>query len=83
MKKDTKSSVNVGEQPPISTDKEEIRRLPISGTVKWEKARSSARVSKKPERWGHNVMVTKIEATSSAEEESLPRVFEIQKPNTN
>ena len=36
------------------------------------KARSSARVSKKPHRWGHNVMVTKIEAASCVEEERKP-----------
>ena len=40
--------------------------------MKWEKekgaARSSAWVSKKPDRWDHNVMVTKIEEASNVEE---------------
>ena len=82
IKNDTNSSVNNEEKQPIAQETEENQNLPITGTVKWEKARSSQRVSKKPDRWGHNKMVTKIEAMSSAEEESLPSVFEIQKPNT-
>ena len=76
-------SDNPEEQNTAIEEKEEIQNFPVSGTVKWEKARCSSRISKKPDRRGHNIMVTKIEATSSAEEESLPSVFEIQKPNTN
>ena len=82
IKNDTNSSVNNEEKQPIAQETEVNQKLTITGTVKWEKARSSQRVSKKPDRWGHNIMVTKIEAMSSAEEESLPSVFEIQKPNT-
>ena len=74
---DTSNSVNNEEKQPIAQETEENQKLPITGTVKWEKARSSQRVSKKPDRWCHNKIVTKIEATSSAEEESLPSVFEI------
>ena len=83
MKNDTNSSVNNEEKQPISQEKEENQKLPITGTVKWEKARSSQRVPKKPDKWGHNIMVTKIEAMSSAEEESLPSLYEIQKPKQN
>ena len=83
IKKDAKSSVNLEEQTTATQEKEEIPKLRISGTVKWEKARSSARVSKKPDRCGHNVMVTKVEAASSVEEKSLPSKFEIQNPNKN
>ena len=83
IEKDANSSVNLEEQTTATQEKEDIQKLPISGTVKWENARSSARVSKKPDRWGHNVMVTKLEAASSVEEKSLPSVFEIQNPNTN
>ena len=60
---------------------EEAQKFSVSGTVKREKARSSKRVSKKPYRWGHNVIVTKIEEASSAENVSLSSVFEIQNPN--
>ena len=83
VKEDVDCSDNPEEQNAAIEEKEEIQNFPVSGTVKWEKDRSSSRISKKPDRWGHNIMVTKIEATSSAEEESLPSVFEIQKPKTN
>ena len=69
-------------------DEEDPKRIPVKGTVKWEKernsaerARTSTRVTKKPDRWGNNIMVTKIEEASSAESESLPSVIEIANPN--
>ena len=83
IKEDVDCSENLEDQNTAIEEKEETQKVPVSGTVKWEKARSSSRVSKKPDRWGHNIMVTKIETTSSAEEESLPSVFEIKNPNTN
>ena len=54
---------------------------PIQGEIKWEmsQARTSKRNKKKPNWLGQNVMVTKIEATSSQDEESLPSVYEIHK----
>ena len=54
---------------------------PIQGEIKWEmsQARTSRRNKKKPNWLGQNVMVTKIEATSSQDEESLPSVYEIHK----
>ena len=54
---------------------------PIQGEIKWEmsQARKSKRNKKKPSWLGQNVMVTKIEATSSQDEESLPSVYEIHK----
>ena len=55
--------------------------VPIKGSVKWEK-RASSRVTKKPDRLGNNIMISKIEPDqSSQEEESLPSVYEIKKPN--
>ena len=49
----------------------ELPKLPVKGTVKWEK----------PDRWENNVMITKIEQDShDDEEESLPIVFEIKPP---
>ena len=83
IKEDVDCSENLEDQNTAIEEKEETQKVSVSETVKWEKARSSSRISKKPDRWGHNIMMTKIEATSSAEEESLPSVFEIQKPNTN
>ena len=51
--------------------------LPIQGSVKWEKPRSSASVTNKPDRWDNNVMFSKIEQDSVTEEASLPSVIEI------
>ena len=80
------------EQPETtSNDKEEEEQLqsdttdettnwPIKGSIKWEKSRSSARVTKKPDRWGNNIMISKIEPESAVEEESLPSVIEIPNP---
>ena len=89
---------NFAEQPteaeietPQTTQKEEIQseedeihqlpKAPIKGAVKWEK-RISERKTKKPDRWGNNFMVTKVEKESTDEEESLPSVFEIQLKQT-
>ena len=94
---DMETPNNFAEQPieaeietPQTTQKEEIQseedeinqlpKVPIKGAVKWEK-RISERKTKKPDRWGNNVMVTKVEKESTDEEESLPSVFEI--PQTN
>ena len=78
-------------ESPQTTQKEEIQseeddfhqlpKVPIKGAVKWEK-RISERKTKKPDRWGNNVMVTKVEMESTDEEESLPSVFEIQPKQT-
>ena len=55
-------------------------RIPAKKSVKWEK-RCSERVTKKTDRWGNNVMISKIEKESTdGEEESLPSVFE-RKPS--
>ena len=48
---------------------EEETNMPIRGSIKWEKSRTSARVTKKPDRWGNNIMVSKID---KIEQESLP-----------
>ena len=60
-----------------SAEKSTLESTPIQGTVKWEKSRTSSRVTKKPDRWGNNVMIAKIEPDSANEEESLPSVMEI------
>ena len=61
-------------------DEPEKKKIPIKGDINWEKekkpTRSSTRNHKKPNWLGHNIMVTKVESESSAEE-SLPSVFEI------
>ena len=49
----------------------------LQETIKWEKKRSSNRVTKKPDRLGNNIMISKVEAPSSQEEQSLPSVYEI------
>ena len=58
-------------------------KIPVKGTAKWEKKASERRASegttKKRDRWGNNVMITKVEKVSNDEEnESLPSVFEIR-----
>ena len=63
-----------------SAEKSTLESTPIQGTVKWEKSRTSSRVTKKPDRWGNNVMISKIEPDSVNEEESLPSVMEIPNP---
>ena len=55
----------------------------IQGPKKWEKqnsnkARCSAGVTKKDDRWGNNVMISKIEQESNAD--SFPSVFVIPNP---
>ena len=64
-----------------SAEKSILESTPIQGTVKWEKSGTSSRVTKKPDRWGNNVMISKIEPESANEEESLPSVMEIPNPN--
>ena len=69
--------------PTEMRESEEEASLPIKGSIKWEKPRTSARVTKKPDRWGNNIMRSKIEKESQPEEEeSLPSVIEIQNPNS-
>ena len=64
-------------------ESEEDASLPIKGSIKWENPRTSARVTKKPDRWSNNIMISKIEKESQPEEEeSLPSVIEIQNPNS-
>ena len=62
--------------------KSNLPQAPIQGEIKWEMAqtRTSKRNKRKPNWLGQNVMVTKIEATSSQDGESLPSVYEIKKP---
>ena len=56
----------------------ESPRIPAKEPVKWEK-RCSERVTKMPNCWGNNVMISKIEKESTeGEEESLPSVIEIK-----
>ena len=84
-----KSKSETGEETEKEEEKEEIidepekKKIPIKGDIKWEKekkpTRSSTRNQKKPNWLGHNIMVTKVEPESSAEE-SLPSVFEITPP---
>ena len=63
-----------------SAEKSTLESAPIQGTVKWEKSRTSSRVTKRPDRWGNNVMIAKIEPDSANEEENLPSVMEIPNP---
>ena len=87
----TEQPIEAEIETPQITQKEEIQseedeishlpKVPIKGAVKWEK-RISERKPKKPDRWGNNVMVTKVEKESTDEEESLPSVFEIQPKQT-
>ena len=60
----------------------EMPNIPTNKMVEWDKkSLSSARISKKPERSGHNPMVTKVEEESNCEEEPrLPSVIEIPHP---
>ena len=50
-----------------SAEKSTLESTPIQGTVKWEKPRTSSRVTKQPDRWGNNVMIAKIEPDSANE----------------
>ena len=61
IKEDVNSSIDPEASSALTKEREdnareEDQKLPVSGTAKWEKARSSARVSKKPDIWGHDVM---------------------------
>ena len=69
------------EEAQIEEEIDQLPKIPIRGTVKWEK-RSSERKTKKPDRWGKNVIITKVEKESTDEEESLPSVFELQPKQT-
>ena len=66
------SSDNEEEESIQPNNSEEATQMPIKGSIKWEKPRMSARVTKKPDRWGNNIMISKVEQESTAEEESLP-----------
>ena len=63
-----------------SAEKSTLESTPIQGSVKWEKYRTSSRVTKKLDRWGNKVMIAKIGPDSANEEESLPSVMEIPNP---
>ena len=88
LKEEAESSVenDEPEETPHISEQEKpesnLPQTPIQGEIKWELAqtRTSKRSKRKPNWLGQNVMVTKIEATSSQDEESLPRVYEIKKP---
>ena len=56
--------------------------VPVQGLVNWElnDTRTSRRIKKKPDWLGENVMVAKLEETSSIEDASLPSVYEMKKP---
>ena len=55
---------------------------PTQGEIKLEmvQTRTSKRNKRKPNWLGQKVLVTKIEVTSSQDEERLPSVYEIKKP---
>ena len=74
------SSDNEEEESIQPNNSEEATQMPIKGSIKWEKPRTSARVTKKPDRLGNNIMISKVEQESTAEEESLPSVIEIPNP---
>ena len=85
MEKQVPENINNYEDtdPTEMRESKEEANLPIKGSIKWEKPRTSARVTKKPNRWGNNIMISKIEKESHPEEEeSLPSVIEIQNPNS-
>ena len=84
MEKQVPENINNYEDadPTEMRESEEEANLPIKGSIKWEKPRTSARVTKNPDRWGNNIMISKIEKESQPEEESLPSVIEIQNPNS-
>ena len=55
--------------------------MPIRGSIKFEKTRTSVIATKTPDPWGNNIMISKIEQKSLPEEASLPSVIEIPNPN--
>ena len=83
--KESKSKIEEEPEKEEMMDKQETKKIPIKGNVKWEKekkpTRSSTRNHKKPNWLGNNIIVTKVEPDSSAEE-SLPSLFEIAPPET-
>ena len=84
MEKERKEEVESNEpkeEEQSEPQTETTTTAPIQGEIKWgmSQARTSKRNKKKPNWLGQNVMVTKIEATSSQDEESLPSVYEIHK----
>ena len=74
------SSDNEEEESIQPNNSEGATQMPIKGSIKWEKPRTSARVTKKPDRCGNIIMISKVEQESTAEEESLPSVIEIPNP---
>ena len=40
------------DEPTEMSKNEEATNMPITGSIKWEESRASARVTKKPDRWG-------------------------------
>ena len=79
MEKEDEQETSANKQNAPSTSG--AKGVPIKGSVKWEE-RASSRVTKKPDRLGINIMISKVEADqSSQEEESLSSVYEIKKPN--
>ena len=76
----TEAETEIVQKEEAQSAEDEIHQLPkvpIKGAIKWEK-RISERKTKKPDRWGNNVMITKVEKESTDEEESMPSVIEIQ-----
>ena len=71
---------STGEDQTGEQEMAEQETLPINGSIKRGKPRSSTRVTKKPDRWGNNVMITKVEQESVIEEASEPSVIEIPAP---
>ena len=63
-------------------EKQEEKKVPIKGSVKWDKekapTRSSKRRHKKPNWLGNNIMVTRVEPEATGTEESFPSVFEVE-----
>ena len=83
--KGSKSEIGEESEKEEMMDKQEAKKIPIKGNIKWEKqtkpTRGSTRNHKKPNWLGNNIMVTKVEPESSALE-SLPSLFEIAPPET-
>ena len=83
--KESKTEIDEEPERKETMDKQETKKIRIKGNVKWEKGeKTNSKLNKKPKKpiWlGNNIMVTKVEPESSAEER-LPRVFEIAPPET-
>ena len=71
-----------GESVEWGRSEEDSTMMPIKGSVKWQKPRSPVRVTKKPDRWGNNFEISRIEQEYLTEEASLPSVIEIPNPNS-